>query len=339
MGDWNWLARGRFSHESGRSPGQEMLRLTVSVLVPCFNAGRWLIECIESVKKQSFPTLEIIIVDDGSDETETLEILGGYKDSSSVSVLRKANGGVSSARNAALDVAKGDYVLFLDADDYLEPNALEALVAAAEKTGAVFVGGGWRDVDEAGRPLRSIAPKAHSADYFSAVVAIGNAVGSVLQKCRAGLKFNDTMPWEALEYFLDCLSNGEKAVFINDVVVNKRQSLRPDRLTIKLDHFEPLRMGTFFVGRKKKLLALGTASDERFAALDKRILACIHGLLYANRYADGAILAKSVNRDLLGQVATCRFGSFAWFFKWGGVRAAYAFVAINRVIDMLSRGD
>jgi glycosyltransferase involved in cell wall biosynthesis len=308
---------------------------SVSVLVPCFNASRWLIECVDSVRHQSFAALEIIIVDDGSDEIETLQILKTYKEMSGIRVLRKTNGGVSSARNAALGAAKGDYVLFLDADDYLEPHALGVMVAAAESSGAVFVGAGWNAVDESGRIMHTTAPKALSEDYYVAVATTGMAMGGVLTKRRVDIRFNDTTPWEAWEadeYFLDYLSRGEKAVFVDDIVVNRRQSDRPERLTNKLDHFEPMRTGTFFVGRKNKLLALSAASDERYAALDRRILSSIHRLLYANRYADAAGLAKSVSRNLPDRYTKYRLGSFAWCFKWGGIKAASFFVMINRLV-------
>lgn len=308
------------------------MAFSVSVLVPCFNAGKWLTECIESVRLQSLPVVEIIIVDDGTDETETLRILNGYENTSGVRVLRKRNGGVASARNAALDAAKGDYVLFLDADDYLDSNAIAVMVEAAESTGASFVGAGWRAVDENGNAMHSAAPKTSSGDYYAGAVMNGLAPGGVLNKRRVDIRFNDTMPWEAMEYYLDCITLEDNVVFIDDIVVNRRQSDRPERLTNKYDHFEPMRMGTFFVSRKDRLMALGAASGERFAALDNRIIICIHRLLYSNRYADAAILARSVNRNLLGKTANYRVGSFAWIFSLGGISAASIFVAVNRLI-------
>jgi glycosyltransferase involved in cell wall biosynthesis len=307
-------------------------QLSVSVLVPCFNAGRWLVECIESVRQQSFPPLETVIVDDGSDDADTLEILNTYESVQAINVLHKSNGGVASARNAALEAAKGDYVLFLDSDDYLEPNALTVMAAAAEKTGAGFVGAGWRDVDEVGRSLRTVVPGTVSEDYYAAAVNNGMATGGVLNKRRLDVRFNDTMPWEVMEYFLDCLSLGEKVVFLDDVVVNRRQSTRPERLTNKLDHFEPMSMGLFFAERKNKLLAVGAASDERLAALDYRIISCVHGLLYANRYVDAEALARNVRPSRSSTHAKNRLGSFAWCFKVGGIKAARYFVTINRLV-------
>jgi hypothetical protein len=160
----------------------------------------------------------------------------------------------------------------------------------------------------------------------------GLAPGGVLNKQRLDFRFNDTMPWEAMEFFLDYLSIEKKVVFLDEIVVNRRQSDRPERLTNKLDHFEPMRMGMFFAGRKQRLVDQRAASDERFAVLDERIIGCIRSLLYADRYQDAAILASYINFRQSRGHATYRLGSFAWFFKVGGIQAASYFVTINRLI-------
>jgi glycosyltransferase involved in cell wall biosynthesis len=252
-----------------------------------------------------------------------------------INVIRKVNGGVSSARNVALDAARGEYLLFLDADDYLESNALSVMIAAIETEGAALVGGGWKAVDEDGQILHSFSPGTSAEDGYVTVAKSGLAVGGVLIKRRTDIRFNETTSseaWEADEYFLDYLSLGERAIFVNDIVVNRRQSNRPQRLTNKLNHFEPMRTGTFFAGCKERLSALGVANAERFAALDKRIVNSIHCLLRAKRYRDAKTLAERVSRNLPPQYARYRVGSFAWFFKWGGIRAGILFVKINRVI-------
>jgi len=317
------------------------MAVSVSVIVPCFNAGRWLAECIESVRAQTSPACETIIVDDGSDDQETLDILRSYEGVSGLRVLHKRNGGVSSARNAGLDAAIGEYVLFLDADDYLERDALAVLTAAAAGKSVSVACGGWRTVDESGRNLGCAARREMRADSY-VVATKGLPTGGVLTKFRNDVRFNEANPgeaWEALEYFLDYLTVADNAVFVDDVVVNRRQSDRPERLTNKLDHFEPMQTGRFFAGRKSRLIALGAATDERVAALDEQILGCVHRLLCIGRVAEAATLAGTISRNLSGHYGRHRLGSFAWCLKWGGMRTARLFVMINRFLGRgLDRG-
>lgn len=97
----------------------------VSIILPAYNAERYITECIESVIKQLFQNWELILVDDGS-EDGTRSIAEKYaKQDDRIKYHRLNNGGVSKARNYGLKVAKGDFVFFLDADDYLANNCLD----------------------------------------------------------------------------------------------------------------------------------------------------------------------------------------------------------------------
>jgi|SRR5665213_3280454 len=93
----------------------------VSVVIPAYRAGGTIRRAIDSVLAQSYSAVEVIIIDDG-DRDDISRVLGDYP--SKVSLIRKTNGGAASARNAGLDVAKGDVIAFLDADDYWEPQKL-----------------------------------------------------------------------------------------------------------------------------------------------------------------------------------------------------------------------
>lgn len=92
----------------------------VSVIVPCYKYAHYLKECVESIRNQTYPVHEIIVVNDGSPDntSEVARELG-------VILLEKQNGGLSSARNAGIKVATGDYIMCLDADDKLVPGAIE----------------------------------------------------------------------------------------------------------------------------------------------------------------------------------------------------------------------
>ena len=99
----------------------------VSVIVPTFNYGRYLNEAVESILAQGARDLEVIVVDDGSTD-DTAAVLARITDHR-VRAVRKQNGGVAAARNAGLDLARGRFVAFLDADDRWKPDKLERQLA------------------------------------------------------------------------------------------------------------------------------------------------------------------------------------------------------------------
>ena len=99
----------------------------VSVIIPCYNHGRFVTDAVESVLRQTLADLEVIIIDDGSTD-DSAAVIGGVRNDR-VRVLRTENRGVSAARNAGLDLAQGEFIAFLDADDAWEPAKLERQVA------------------------------------------------------------------------------------------------------------------------------------------------------------------------------------------------------------------
>lgn len=115
----------------------------VSVVVPVFNAGEHLKRCLESITSQTYPELEIIVVDDGSTDGSR-DLVAAYADQDQrIGPIYQANAGVSAARNAGLAAATGDYVSFVDADDWLEVDAYTLLMASAEKHSADVVTFGY----------------------------------------------------------------------------------------------------------------------------------------------------------------------------------------------------
>lgn len=100
----------------------------VSVIVPVFNAEKYLSECIESILKQSYFEIELLLVDDGSTDQSGAICASYVEKDSRVRYIKKENGGVSSARNAGIDHAKGEYLFFCDSDDWLAEDALQLCV-------------------------------------------------------------------------------------------------------------------------------------------------------------------------------------------------------------------
>jgi len=111
----------------------------ISVIIPVYNVEQFLRECIDSVLQQNYRLLEVILVNDGSTD-QSGRICDDYADCDArVKVIHKANGGLSSARNAGMAVATGEYIYFLDSDDWIIPNALEKLKEKADTEAADFV--------------------------------------------------------------------------------------------------------------------------------------------------------------------------------------------------------
>lgn len=103
-----------------------MNEIKISVIVPVYNVEKYIRKCIESIINQTFKDIEIIIVNDGTKDN-SIKIAEEYLSDKRIKIVNKENGGVSSARNYGLEAAKGEYIFFMDADDYIEENMLEIL--------------------------------------------------------------------------------------------------------------------------------------------------------------------------------------------------------------------
>ena len=109
----------------------------ISIIVPCYNVEQYVRKCIESLINQSFQDIQIIVVDDGSKDSTSF-IINSFNDSR-IEYYYKDNGGLSDARNYGLNYAKGEYVAFLDSDDYVEPDMYKLLYESAKKNDSDIV--------------------------------------------------------------------------------------------------------------------------------------------------------------------------------------------------------
>jgi len=104
-----------------------MLIPKVSIIIPFFNPGKLFADCLNSAANQSLKDIEIICVDDGSTDDESLSILSEFSNDNRFKIIHQENCGAGSARNNAIDNANGEFILFLDADDWIELDACEKL--------------------------------------------------------------------------------------------------------------------------------------------------------------------------------------------------------------------
>ena len=121
---------------------------TISVIIPIYNAGKYLFDTLESVSLQSFTDWECICINDGSTDKSTDVINKFASNDNRFKLIEQTNQGVSISRNVGLNVATGKYVAFLDQDDLMPPFALESLVVLAEKYNLNMVRGRRKNIPE-----------------------------------------------------------------------------------------------------------------------------------------------------------------------------------------------
>lgn len=140
-----------------------MWRDTVSIVIPCFNHQRFVGAAIDSALRQRWPACEVIVIDDGSTDASAA-VIARY--SSVITFLRQPNAGLSASRNRGLRASRGEFVIFLDADDRLWPEAASNAVAAfTSHSDATMVFGRCRLIDQAGQPLPTNARPVRSRFY------------------------------------------------------------------------------------------------------------------------------------------------------------------------------
>lgn len=126
----------------------------VSIISPVFNAELYIRECIQSVIEQTYNDWELLLINDGSTDSSGTICEEYASNDSRIKAIHKENTGVSDTRNIGLDIAKGEYILFLDADDYWYDNtALECFIHTAEKYKLDIIRGEYRAIDQDGKSL------------------------------------------------------------------------------------------------------------------------------------------------------------------------------------------
>lgn len=250
----------------------------VSVIIPCYNHAHFLREAIESVRKQTYPHYEIIVVDDGSTD-ETSIVAEGYAE---VHCVRQANQGLSAARNRGIRESQGAYLVFLDADDRLLPTALEVGVCElTRRPECAFVYGRSQYINDLGIPIAVTYRAPVEQDHFYALLH-SNHIWMPAQVMHRRTIFNqvggfNTAINAAADYDLYLRITRRFAVHNhNQVVAEYRQ------------HVNSMSRN-YGLMLKSTMIALG--SQRKFIGRDKRYLkACRTGKkLWQSYYGEGCV--------------------------------------------------
>lgn len=127
----------------------------ISIIVPIYKVEKYLQRCVDSILKQTYYNLEIILVDDGSPDGCPAICDEYAKQDERVTVIHQNNQGLSAARNAGLENAKGKYIFFVDSDDFIDENVIKIMIEAAEEKDADLVLCNYMYVDEQGDELKT----------------------------------------------------------------------------------------------------------------------------------------------------------------------------------------
>lgn len=186
----------------------------VSVIIPVYNGAAYLMEAIESVRRQRRALLEIVVVDDGStDESARLA-----ESSSDVKLIRKNRQGVAAARNAGIEAASGEYLAFLDADDLWPEGKLLAQLQAFEQDSSVHIVAGR--VEEFGEgDLASVRTKRQSGDraYTIGAMLIPREDFLRVGFLDPSLRFGEFIDWHSR-----AIATGLKERILDQVVLQRR---------------------------------------------------------------------------------------------------------------------
>ena len=206
------------------------MSIQLSVIIPVYNCEEFINRCVESVIAQTIFEMEIVLVDDGSTD-KSGEICNFYQEKDSrVLTIHKPNGGVSSARNRGLDIAKGKYIWFIDGDDYIEPDCVRVLLNVANKNELDLLQFGW-NIFENGRKVVSRRLSETSVMSFNSYVRDNCFYGTGSQSfIRRELISSHNRFVEGLKigedglFFLELFSNIKRAQKINFKVYNYCQN-------------------------------------------------------------------------------------------------------------------
>lgn len=202
----------------------------ITVIVPIYNAEKYLRRCLDSILNQTYKNLEIILVNDGSTDMSG-QICEEYSCvDERIEVFHKENNGVSETRNCGLNNAKGEYIFFVDSDDYLPLESIEKLYLVSREYNADYVGGGIEKVTDKGEKILELIPKKimtftgsealcmHYSEEKENILLMYVTGRLMRRDVFADIRFKKGIYYEDIQLMPYILANCKKIVFLPDLV-------------------------------------------------------------------------------------------------------------------------
>lgn len=204
------------------------------LVIPVYNAGRYLAECLESVRSQSFTDFRVVVVDDGSTDgsRETADRFAAAD--SRFTVVSTPNKGVSAARNLGIDMAEGRYIGFVDADDCLLPGALETLHSCAVERGAQVVVGAMVRGERLPNGVKPVACGPRLMNYSEAMeqalyqkIILNSPCGMLMERRLLGetVRYREGIRFEDLDSFYRFYEGSGRIAWLDTPVYFYRRNM------------------------------------------------------------------------------------------------------------------
>lgn len=198
-------------------------RPKISVIIPIYNTAEYLPRCLDSILDNSYKNVEVICINDGSTDDSAIILEQYAKKDVRIIVINKENGGISSARNAGLDKATGDFIAFIDSDDWIHPQYFEILLLSQQKTRAEIAACKYITCSDFQKKYSEIHPKTVESSLISNIDAlkIGHLKRLVWGRLYrrsfiSGLRFNPQIKWgEDSLFSITSLCKNSKIVLLN----------------------------------------------------------------------------------------------------------------------------
>jgi glycosyltransferase involved in cell wall biosynthesis len=249
----------------------------VSFIIPCYNAEKWIAEAIESCLSQAYKSIELIIINDGSTDN-SLSVIQSFADRYPNIIRYKSqpNKGQAETRNKAIEMARGKYVLFLDADDILSNASLEFLLTEAEKredAGVVY--GNVCYVDEKGKHKQFHNQVPIGRDWVFNMMLGAPKTSGVLLKTNVArqVKFDKALPnADEFAYFVDLAIKGATFSHINETLAHIRHYYSESRVSCKTEGQLPHLLADLFIRFQKDLIEKQQYTRQREIVINRAFL-------------------------------------------------------------------
>lgn len=294
----------------------------ISVIIPCWNAASFVGEAIESALAQSYTPLEVVVVDDGSTDGSR-EIIQGFGDR--VRYVEGAHAGGGVARNRGQRAARGDYWLFLDADDVLLPDAAAVLMEAVKASGAAAAYGNVIFADEKLNPIetRRYSPVPDAGSIKSLLLSGVPTTGSVLCSRHSSVTWSETLKsCQEFHYFAMRAIDGDEFVYVPVEMALIRQHDRPTRVSNQASTASVRSFAQVWQDIESQLRAKQMLDGETRALLNNAYLGVYLGCRRTGLRDLSRLLSAKIDRRQLRHHARFRWLSTAGVCVLTGVHLA-----------------